>query len=1512
MKMRKIFFLFLLLPLLAAAQGTYRPEWQQADPDGEYYLTNRRALVGRGCLVNKLVNEVGIGTWIDDLNNLTDEDISNYVNFPKVVGVGLTVNPIVSVRDQNNYYAAGMEAGFCLVASSGSSVLSLDVIKLMSIQFYCDGEAVGDPIDVEQGQDGAGVGLSLISIPGSEDASINLTATAPARFDEIVLMDAGGLNVAVGDVVQIKYAFVGKANEMKFITSETEAVFGEGSLSAEGWNPVLLGLPFPLLPENIDDLIDDDTENNYAPLTPIIAIGYQGGVRLGINPDHLPDDGSEAFPAGTEVGFSWLNGAALDLDVGAWIEIVLFGRKGTGEGDILQRITVSGDVVGLGVASGGRGMSSAVAGVDFTYAELRFHTVLSVSVGAMGVYYGFVREAPEVPHHCDINPTLSTNLCEAQTTYQLESNPELTVRWSLLSAPEGSAVQVTAGGYVTNLDSVGDYVFLATASDGCREEVTLTHGGFGSTDECGEPIYNAFDKTDYELSTEVYGSSGSLISISDLSYPERILDPDFDNYATYTSGLSVADNLRIIGVKSTEGLIYDGSQPGAEATRVGFVVEFESTGLDVSLLSFFQIRLYHGGKEVVSKVVDETDVLSVGLAGSNRTQKVRFSIEAGPMDDDGNPLQFDEVMLWKSGVLNLTISTLRIYYPFTEIASEQCSDPLRCGVLLSPSETGSSLNGNATQMASALQVAGVTDNISFLLDNDINTAMKVVNTVTAGGGTIIAVKTGRTLDFRHQLVLVTDNKTYTLGAKVGNWLKIETYYRGTATGDVCQDWNVLGLNVIGYGDKNYLLMQPKKTYDEVRITIAGIVGALDFQSYYGIMLRGDIDNDGIPDCQDPVSCFTNIEDIEIGQICQGDIITISGRGTAGTDYLLTLPDQNITDSILTEQDGSFTRSYQLDVVGRYNMLFYDGSGNLVTTAPYTVHPTRTMWKKDPVNTDWNEWTNWTEGSPYCCTDVIIPSDAERYPLLDGEVTKGDEYSCNDIHFEPGAAVNRVPKLNYRKAWVEAQWLPNRYHLLSAPLKSMYTGDMFIPADMQGVHTADYFADITPGNAPQNRFNPTVYQRLWESTAPGRLMDGSETTLPIEETRWSTTFNHLKYAYPQAEGFSLWVDNGDLPDTTAFRFRFPKMHTEYNYYNDFDGSMLDIQETGIDRTDANRFIYEAEDGGNVVFEYQPRREGAESEQRTVYTGRLPLDITVQATGTGTDFLVGNPFMSYIDLAAFFEGNTHVAGVKVDDGAGGYASISRDGLAAAPVAGTVAPMQSFFVTLDAPAASATVQLTETMLGGGGLLALRERGLRLTLRGGGAQASALIAPDGATAVTTLLDQEVRPAMALFAVADGQAFDILSADGRDHIPLGIYAATPGEATFVFTGDDGLADAYLLRDNSTGMTYDLADTLRFDGVGTSANRFELVSRASLDEAGGQPTGEPVVYLTARDGMIRVLSHRTDITTVAVYDAAGRLLRQMDCGQAAEAEVPADRQGALVVAVRLTDGSEHAYRVMLP
>ena len=61
------------------------------------YLENRRALVGSGCTVNKLVSAVGVGEWADSLGNITNEDLSDYATFPSVLKAGVTVNPIVSV-----------------------------------------------------------------------------------------------------------------------------------------------------------------------------------------------------------------------------------------------------------------------------------------------------------------------------------------------------------------------------------------------------------------------------------------------------------------------------------------------------------------------------------------------------------------------------------------------------------------------------------------------------------------------------------------------------------------------------------------------------------------------------------------------------------------------------------------------------------------------------------------------------------------------------------------------------------------------------------------------------------------------------------------------------------------------------------------------------------------------------------------------------------------------------------------------------------------------------------------------------------------------------------------------------------------------------------------------------------------------------------------------------------------------------------------------------------------------
>ena len=1572
--------------------------WSQTKEEGETtsdgkntyrHFDNRQAMAGRGYSVNTMAQSVGVATWISNLNNLTDEDLDNFVDIPNVVNVSVAVQPTVSVRSIDHYFDAGTEAGFCLVASSGDNVLSLEVISMMRIIVYRDGQML-ETVTVEEGEDGSGVALNLIKIPGSEDACTYITAKINVVFDEIALITGGGLGVGVGGTTRVKYAFVGSPKETKLIAGSN---LGNGKVldqvsagnlkvqddstltftELDGRNAVLLGLPFQFLDDGMRELVDDDSGNKeadgtpdpwseFAAITPILSVGYQGGAKMRVR----REGSEEAFKAGDEVGFNYINASDVDLGIGSTVTICLFDRNGNN----IDEQTVSSGVLALGVADGGYSTVSVVANKDFSGAELRFYTGLALKLGTMGVCYGFVRQKPDVAHHCPINPTVSTNVCEEQTSYQLESNPDLSVSWSLVSQPDTADATVTTSGRVTGMNAPGEYVFRATClscptTPQCNEEITLNVAdGLGEMDPeqvGGKPLVNVEGKEpQYEQSTEIHGSSGSLVSISSLKTPGNLVNPNTNDSAYYMGGLSLASNIWIAGVKSADGsLLYDGAGKAGEKIKAGFVVEYNTTGLNLSALQYFLIRCYKDGEQVCEGVVTQSNTVSVGLAGSNQVQKVRFCAIFDAVDKDGNALQFDEVTLWNSGVLNLNLSVLNIYYAFVQEnykESEDVDDPLYCNTAtVSSKSTGATINGNETQMAGVIGVANVMNNISYLIDDDLNTAMTISNTVNVGGGQTIAVNMGHTLDFRHQLCLVVDNKTYAAAITAGNWIKVSTYLRGRATGDEFQEWNVLGVNVIGYGDKNIMMMQPKSSYDEVRIEMGFIAGVLDIQKFYGLFLRGDIDNDGIPDCMDTESCETSIEGIEATDVCTGDMITISGKGMGSTAYTIQLPEQGIDSTFTTDQQGYFSQSFQLNRPGRYTMTFRDGSGTMMGQAPYTVHPLLTTWRTDAATTDWNEWNNWTDGTPYCCTDAVIPQGASTYPVLNGAVTEGDEYCVQRIHFEPGAAVDRVYKLNYDSAWVEMELQPNRYYLLAAPLKHTYTGDMFIAANDS---LPAYFTPLTDVNMPQNRFNPQVYQRLWARTAPGRVLDGDATIdVDIDKTRWSRNFNALAFDYGSAapgqttdgaprhyNAFSLWVDNDELPASRTFRFRFPKEHTTYNYYEDYSRTLLETEYvSGIERAGIYRFAYEADAPAKtdtIRFTYNRITPGADGQpvttphERTVYihgadiTARLSIEngMTGGPAGEQGYFAAANPYMSRISVkellrvnsdkvesAGFYDGNTITSATL--SGGGSLVTTGTDTV--------VKPMQGFFVKAkDASATTLDVRFTGTMMSpevaeqesetetaaeAAETEAAPAPQLRLTVRRGETRATTVLLTEGEAKAATIIDDEVSPRVAVFTVADGRAYDIHPAGDRKSIAVGIMTEGADTLTLSLSAEGGATTAdYELYDNATGTAYPLDRELTFSGMGTSIGRFELRLRGTDDDNAGTAR---TLYVVAQNGRAIIRSAQPDIVRAESYAANGSKTDEFSAAGAPEAAVAVGR-GLSVVRVTLADGSVQTFKIL--
>lgn len=1518
-------------------------------------LRNRRALTGESCTINKLIGVVGVGSWAKDMGALTDDSLDNYAQVNSVVRAGVTVDPIVSVKDMDNYYSKGTVAGYTIVAGSGSSVLSLDVIKAFSIGFYRDGKLQGVKA-VREGQNGSGVTLKLLQIPGSDNICAMLTAESDWLFDEISLDCSGGIQAEVANILKIKYAFVGEPTEFTITNGGIKKYndYSEGDKQVslkemKGWRPVLLGIPLPLLDGDIEKMTDDDLDN-FATLVPLLNVGYQGGAKFMMQNDKNPQ--GEAFEAGMEAGFKYKMDALLSLNAGTWINVLLFDHKG----NKVQEETISAQVLNLSLVQIGDGTVSIKAKVPFSGCEIRFLTVLGVDAGAIGIHYGFVRMAPDVSHRCPINPTISSNVCQSQTSFTLRSNPKVSVTWSLVNAWDlknndilaTTPVKVTSDGQVTNLEP-GKYTFRATAQDGCYDETTITVGGFndGNT-TCGKPLVNKLGEDFYEVSPKIHETSGSLLSVSELKDRDNIIKGEYDQYAEYIGGLSLADNLCIIGIHRKDGqLIYDATDrhegesetdavKRAQPKRIGFVVEADATVINLHALQFLQIRCYNQGKEVYRHLIDENNAISADIAGSDKLQKIRYSIEVPAYDSKGNPIQMDEFQLWNSGVLNLGGSKLRIYYAFIEEAADDCSSPLACSSLvMSHNHSHTTINANETKFGGAVSVATVDDNLGYLVDDDLNTYMAVANTVSVGVGQTFAVKMGRTLDYHHQLGIVIDNKTFLAAVKVGNWLTVETFKDGNSTGDKFTDWKVISADVAGYGDKNILFFQPKKAYDEVRLTLANIVGALDVQKFYGLVTRGDIDNDGIPDCKDDKSCVDGVDDIVVNNVCVGDKIVVTATGLTGVDYHLYFGDKNAGDNgIVSLHSTSDTKNniqytYTTKEPGEYQLTFFDGSWTPLSSVVYQVHPLQTRWLPSASTNEWNKWDNWSDGSPYCCTNAIISSDADNFPML-GTPVKPADYCCKDIFFEPRSALDNVPSLNYRKAWVELEQKPNRYYLLSAPLKQMYTGDMFMPADTT---KAKYFEELNEENWQEQRFNPSIYQRLWAAAHPGKIyvMDSKgspslkDETLAVNEATWSRNFNAVAKEYGMGEGFSMWIDNGDLPATNRFSIRLPKAHEKYSYFVDYDHEKVGSETVTKDANQINRFIYESNpaDGGNLTMEYKYLSGGKEvTENRTVFVGQSEYQITLKSDVPTQTFVPGNPFMSRLDIKKFLEVNENVSSVKmeVENEPEGMEeqTVSKvgDAIASTGSATTIAPMQAFYVTTkDNPSKEITLLLTTDMIGGKKAdkteedKAKESQGLRVCVESltTGNKSASLMVKNPAFA-PTLLDGEVKNPVKVFGIHQGQAYDILPM--TDTMPLGILLSRQDSIRIMVepAGKKMETSGYVLHDVLSGTDYELNSPIIIKNAENSLGRFIIQKcHESTDIAVSE--AEKGISIVQNGASAVVQSAAGNLKSVEVLDMNGRLIGMYPHVDSQQARISV-AAGIQIVRITFSNGDTLSYKMI--
>lgn len=967
--------LFLASPATAVnsnEKGTkVKTVYQDTNPSAPNYLNNRRALVGPGCVINSVGDGVKVLAGTENLQNLCNENLDDHASFPGLVEATLVASPVVSIKDSKHYYAAGTEAGFTICTSSDASILKVDVSTLYGIKFFKDGEAVSDVVSVKTGQNITGLGLSLLTIPGSNMVTKSFVAEAPADFDEVQLY-LMGVQANVGEVLNVKYAFVGKACEYTVTNNKKNGIQNY----VKDYNRKTITL------SGDEKLYDEDLTNS--------VLNNIGSVEVRAT----PTDGKEVFPAGTEIGFKYKVKDGLSLGLGAYTKITLYSKDyktdllGIKHDIETENHTVNVDVLNLGVIKDKEDAEVVIKSTKpFSKAKLTFGGV-KLEVGATTVNYAFVRMAPDLAtHHCAIEANSSRDVCGCDNEYQLTHNASVPVRWSLVSQPADSNISLDEqSGKVTNIYVPGDYTFMATAADGCTETTTIHYAPYYDPAEHGVTLLtNNASETKYELSGN---NGGALLQLfGGIENASNVLNSSLNDYASVKAGVSLVENTGIIGIKSVDKSALNKNIDKTHKMQAGFVVTFNSTVLDLKALNLYNIQLYKDGKKVAGGVATHWGAISAGLIGSEDTQKMRMSIDV-PAGTD-----FDEIVLFNSGVLEANLAKPNIYYAYVcDDEIDNASNNALYGTdLVSTDGTDASINWDKdkTNIFSVLNIGNGLNGISNLIDNSIETGLTFPLGVSANGA-YVTVNVGKVVDKGQKIIMVSEDKELGLGVKLIKAIKLTTCLNGVDQEELT-DWKVLGADVIGTGGKQYATLKPTKSFNQVRLTVVGGLNLADNIKVYGLALGSDINEDGTStDCPEEFLVLDEDETLDDSRDLTKATMVFHRTFTTKKWNSLILPVNMTADQVKAAfgTEAKVARFSRLEDKWIYFDMQTDNNLHIEKNVPYIIKPTK---QPTAVNRNYNvggEKTKHINGLVYTVTGIAYNDQTATLKYEDKENSNG--------------------------------------------------------------------------------------------------------------------------------------------------------------------------------------------------------------------------------------------------------------------------------------------------------------------------------------------------------------------------------------------------------------------------------------------------------------------------------------------------------------------------------------------
>lgn len=517
---------------------------------------------------------------------------------------------------------------------------------------------------------------------------------------------------------------------------------------------------------------------------------------------------------------------------------------------------------------------------------------------------------------------------------------------------------------------------------------------------------------------------------------------------------------------------------------------------------------------------------------------------------------------------------------------------------------------------------------------------------------------------------------------------------------------------------------------------------------------------------------------------------------------------------------------------------------------------------------------------------------------------------NEIYFKPEATLMNQHFLSYDTARVEFTLTKSTPYWMASPLKAVYAGDMYAP-HATGKEESPAFDFIsfdygTNEDGINHRWQLPFYQKAWNKAVAysnvgnpyeGSPSDGDVTDVTAVKSNWSIEYNDVWVPYTIGKGFYIKVEGKDAT------VRLPKADKEYTYQ---------ATKALSDKPQFDEDTPRSEAGQLAAYNPTENNNGEVTIDLTKVNGETADDVKDKenADKNKRHFLIGNPYMAYLNMDEFFKKNTNLSKKYWALREGTQTAIvgtpdvnwtgnETEGAEGSTITGYIAPMEAFFVELAEASTQAEdettpvtmkVTFTPTMMAAQatatatastpGTRSHSATAPMLTLtaeRNGQKGRSVITLRDNADNTyqpqedaVVLLDSELDAPVA-YSVAGNRAAQVNALRSIDNIPVGVYNSCKGDVSLTIEGISQLAEPLYLYDSYTRSSTLLeGDSYTLDLSGESHGRYYLRSSAT----GSIDTNTITIY-SVKNGKV-IVSSTEEVRNIKVYSLNGTQIKEMN------------------------------------